>query len=248
MSARALQEIVVCAHFGCGFVDAMLATDDVTDAERAAFRAVDPRAFRCDAERQHRAIAAVLEELPVTIAIAGLDAAYALFHDVEGFGAVVRRHLPMSVCFAERLVPLAGDAARLEGAVARARRRHGRGLGVARADGVEVVEVGATALVQWQQARVLLGDDGVGAVGRGQRVPRLRDDDERCFVLVEPAAGSWSIAGCSAPLAGLLQALDVAVDEATAVAVAKVHGCDDDDEARALLNDLVADGLLCRRM
>lgn len=244
MSARALQEIVVCAHFGCGFVDAMLATDDVTEAERAAFRAVDPRAFRCDAERQHRAVAAVLEELPVTAAVAGLDAVYALFHDVEGFGAVVRRHLPMSVCFADRLVPLAGDVARLEGAVARARRRRVAGIGIARGNGVEVVEVCAPSLARWQQARATLGDDAVGAVGRGQRVPPLPSSTERAFVLIEPSGTSWGIAPCSAPLGHLLLALDVPVDEATALHIARQQGCDDDDEARALLTDLVNDGLL----
>lgn len=248
MSARALQEIVVCAHYGCGFVEAMLATDDVTDAERAAFRAVDPRAFRCDAERQHRAVAVVLEELPVTVAIAGLDAVYALFHDVEGFGAVVRRNLPLVVCFADRLVPLAGDVARLEGAVARARRRRVRGHGIARADGVEVVEVGATSLHAWQQARATLGPAAVDDVGRGRRHTRLPEAAERGFVLVEPSAGSWGMAPCSAPLGRLLQALDVPVDEAAALRIARDQGCDDDDEARALLNDLVGDGLLRWRM
>jgi hypothetical protein len=247
MSARALQEIVVCAHYGCGFVEAMLATDDVTDAERAAFRAVDPRAFRCDPERQHRAVAVVLEELPVTVAIAGLDAVYALFHDVEGFGAVVRRNLPLVVCFADRLVPLAGDAARLEGAVARARRRQVRGAGVARGDGVEVVEVHAAALQAWQQARGSLGGEAIDDVGRGRRLPHLPALGERGFMLIEPANGSWGVAPCSAPLGRVLHALDAPIDERAALDLAMAQGCDDEEEARALLNDLVADGLL-RRM
>jgi hypothetical protein len=247
MSARALQEIVVCAHYGCGFVEAMLATDDVTAAERAAFRAVDPRAFRCDAERQHRAVAVVLEELPVTVAIAGLDAVYALFHDVEGFGAVVRRNLSLVVCFADRLVPLAGDAARIEGAVARARRRQVRGPGIARGDGVEVVEVYAAALQAWQQARGALGGQAIDDVGRGRRLQHLPERGERSFMLIEPADGSWGVAPCSAPLGRLLGGLDAPVSAAAAIQSARDEGCDDDDEAQALLNDLVADGLL-RRM
>ena len=59
MSARSLQDVVVCAHHGCAFVEAWLADAAITDAERRAFRAVDPRAFRADSERRLRAVTAI---------------------------------------------------------------------------------------------------------------------------------------------------------------------------------------------
>lgn len=244
MSARALQELVVFAHFGCGFVDAVLAGPELTDVERRSFRAIDPRAFRTDAERQHRLVGAVVDELPVTVGIAGLAAVYALFHDVEGFGAVVRRRQAAAVVFADRLIALAGDAARLEGAVARARRRRPRGYGIVRAAGVEVVDVDVAALPAWQQARGTA--DVVARVAGGLRLPALPTTGSSGAVLVEPVGAGFGLAPCSAGLAAVLRALEVAVDDAAAIAIARRHGCDDDDEARELLNELVTDGLLAR--
>jgi len=246
MSARALQDLVVLAHHGCGFVDAVANGAALTDAERACFAAVDPRAFRGDTERQHRIVAAVIEELPVTCAVAGLDEVYALFHDVEGFGAVVLQRLSLVVRFAERLVPVVGDVARLEGAVARARRRRPRGHGVVRAAGVEVVDVGEHALQHWHADKVGLGDDVVTSIVAGRRLPRVDDDRARIAVLVEPAAGSFALAPCSPSLAALLRGLEQPTDDAAAIRLARALGCDDDDEARALLDDLVGDGLLAR--
>ena len=249
MSARALQDLVVLAHHGCGFVDVVANIAVLTDAERACFAAVDPRAFRGDAERQHRIVAAVIEELPVTCAVAGLDAVYALFHDVEGFGAVVLQRLSLVVRFAERLVPVVGDVARIEGGVARARRRRPqqhRGHCIVRAAGVEVVEVGEYALLYWQSEKASLGDDVVASIVAGRRLPRVDDDDCRAMILVEPANGSFAIAACSAPLAGLLQGLDRPIDDDDAIRLARTLGCDDDGEARVLLQDLQADGLLSR--
>ncbi len=246
MSARALQNLVVFAHHGCAFIDSYFASGALTDDERACFRAVDPRAFRSDGERQHRIIAAVIAELPVSCAIAGLDAVYGLFHDVEGFGAVVLRRLPLVVRFAERLEGTVGDMARIEGAIARARRRQPRGIGYVRAAGVEVVDVGEQALRQWQNNTSSLGDDVVGCIVGGQRLPRIGDDLLRVPLLIEPAEGAFAIAGSSPSLSALLRALEAPSDEAGAIIIARQLGCDDDDEARALLNDLLVDGLLAR--
>ena len=246
MSARALQDVVVLAHHGCGFVDAVVAGPSITAAERDCFRAIDPRAFRADAERQHRIVSVVIAELPVTCAIVGLDAVYALFHDLEGFGAVVLRRRPLVPTFAARLVVLAGDVARLEGAVARARRRQPRGRGLVRAAGVEVVDVGIGALIAWQADRAALGDDVVAAVVEGVRLPRRDDDQERGFVLIEPGATGAALGACSAALAKLLAALDDPCGDDDVIARACELDCDDDEEARALINDLLVDQLLSR--
>lgn len=241
MSARALQDVVVCAHHGCAFVDALV-TETLSPAEQAMFRAVDRRAFAADADRRHRAVVAVAEELPVSIAIVGLPAVYALFDDRDGFLPVVQGAAPLTVQFARALEPVAGDAARIEGAVARARRRRGPGRGIGRAEGVEVARVAEGAPGRYEQARQALGVDVVTAVCGGQRLPALGAGDD-AFVLATRGANGVDLAGCSAALGALLSLCE-GLDPGTFISHARALGCDDDDEARALLVDLVADGLL----
>lgn len=247
MSARSLQDVVVCAHHGCAFVEAWLADAAITDAERRAFRAVDPRAFRADNERRHRAVTAIADELPVSIAIAGLPAVYALFDDEGGFGAVVRGRTAMAVQFAACLVPRAGDMARIEGAIARARRARAPGpAGVVRAAGVEVVEVQPGSLEAHQAARAALGGDPVTEVCGGRRLPAPPEAPGRVWLLVSHAPASTTVATCSEALGRLLDGCGAEADDAF-VARARTLGCDTDDEARELLADLLADGLLTRR-
>lgn len=243
MSARALQDVVVCAHHGCTFVDAV-ATETLSPAEQAMFRAVDRRAFAADADRRHRAVVAIAEELPVAIAIAGLPAIYALFDDRDGFLAVVRGAAPMAVQFARGLEGVAGDAARIEGAVARARRRRRQPAGIARADGVEVTRVADGALGRYEAARRSLGDDVVAVVCGGRRVAVIGAGDDASVLATRGPAGV-DLAGCSAALGALLDRCD-GLAEAEFIAHARALGCDDDEEARALLADLTADRLLVR--
>jgi len=252
MSTRALQDVVVCAHHGCTFVDRWL--PELSDAEQKAFRAVDPRAFRADSERRLRAVVAIADELPLTIATVGLPAVYALFDDVEAFGAVVRGRVPMAVQFAHCLVPLAGDMARIEGALARARRprppmagRIGRTGCVGRGPGVEVTEVQDGALDHARQGREALGPDPVTAVCGGRRLTPLPHAPGRGWVLVSHGPNGGELATCSTALGQLLDGCaEVGETEAAFIARARTLGCDSDDEARELLADLLGDGLLQR--
>ncbi len=243
MSARALQDVVVCAHHGCAFVDALV-TETLDPTEQAMFRAVDRRAFAADADRRHRAVVAVAEELPVSIGIAGLPAVYALFDDRDGFLPVVRGTAPMAVQFARGLEGLAGDAARIEGAVARARRPRRVGVGISRADGVEVARVADGALARYEAARRALGEAVVAAVCGGRRLPGIGSGDDAVVLATRGPAGV-DLAGGSVALGALLLRCE-GLDEAAFIAAARALGCDDDDEARALLEDLVADQLLVR--
>lgn len=246
MSARRLQDVVVCAHHGCAFTDA-LATESLSPAELQMFRAIDPRAFAADLERRHRAVVAVAGELPVSLGIAGLPAVYALFDDRAGFLEVVRGTAPMAVQFASCLEHSAGDAASIEGAIARARRRRPPRRGIVRADGVEVARVGRDALVRYQDARATLGADLVTAVCGGRRIPSFGRGDDTWVLATRDAGpgGGVDLAGCSAALGALLATCD-GLDDAVFVARARQLGCDDDDEARGLLADLLADRLLER--
>lgn len=256
VSARALRDLVVFAHHGCAFVDEVLASDRLSDAERAAFRAVDPRAFRADAERVHRTVGALLTELPVTIAIAGLEATYALLHRRDCFGRVVEEGLHLVLEVADALTPIAGDMARLEGALARSRRRRvalasdALGPSIVRADGVEVVAVDDAALPAFERHRTSLGTDKndggaktpADVVAAGMRLPPLQSAGAIGWVLVEGGA----VGGCSDGLATLLAALEAPTLWADAVAIARTLGCDNDDEAADLLTELNGDGLLMR--
>lgn len=243
MSARALQDVVVCAHHGCTFVDALV-DETLSPAEQAMFRAVDRRAFAADADRRHRAVVAVAEELPVSIAIAGLPAVYALFDDRDAFLGVVRGTAPMAVQFARGLERIAGDAARIEGAVARARRPRRRVAGIGRGDGVEVATVGDGALARYEAARRALGGDVVTAVCGGRRLPAIGGGDDGVILATRGPTGV-DLAGASVALGTLLSRCE-GLDDAAFIGLARGLGCDDDDEARALLADLMADGLLAR--
>jgi hypothetical protein len=243
MSARALQHVVVCAHHGCAFVDALV-TETLTPAEQAMFRAVDRRAFAADPDRRHRVVSAVIDELPVTVAIAGLPAVYALFDDRSCFFPVVQGKAPLAVAFAAALEPLAADAARLEGAIARARRRRRRVRGIRRAEGVEVVCVDDGAVARYQAAREALGDRPLEAIGGGARLAGIGGGDTAWALATRGPAGV-ELGGCSAALGQLLQRCD-GFDDDGFVACARALGCDSDDEAAALLADLLADGLVER--
>lgn len=252
-----LRDVVVCAHYGSTFVNDVVDRSGVlSDAERAAFQRVDPRAFRADAERAHRAVVAIADELPVTIAVAGLDAVYALFHREDAFGAVVRGDVAMAVVFAAHLEAVAGDVARIEGAMATARRR-GRGHHqLALAAGVDVVAVDNDDVIDaYAAVRASLGVDATAAAaavcaGARRSWPAASTAPgpapSPAWILVTGAQGAAALSRCSAALGALLAAVGGGVDVDGAVAAARSLGCDDDDEALALVDELVGDGLIVR--
>jgi hypothetical protein len=256
-----LRDVVVCAHYGCTFVADVVASAALTDAERRAFLAVDPRAFQADADRRHRAVVALADELPVSIAVAGLTATYALFDREDVFGAVVRGADAMAVVFAAALegaIEGGGDVARIEGAMAKARRR-GQALSrgpqiVARAVGVEVCAVAHDDVIDaYGVALAGLGADTaaiVAAVCGGARVTwPAATSSSPAWILATTGASGVSLARCSPALGAFLGALgDVdgvdGIDLARAIAIATDLGCDDDAEAAALIDGLVDDGLV----
>jgi len=238
-----LQDVVVCAHFGCAFVPALV--ERLSDAERRALLAVDARAFRADADRRHRAVVAIADELPVSIAVAGLDAVYALFDDEGVFGRVVAGADVLAVAFADALVGTVGDAARIEGAVARARRRRRVRRVIARTDGVEAVRVSEGALAAFDALRARLGTDVVAAVCSGARLTTAPGNSNESYVLAtRDPAGGVALGACSSALGALLVGLDGVDDIAGATALARSLGCDTDAEALELLRELAADGLV----
>jgi hypothetical protein len=213
--------------------------------EKALFASVDRRGFHADGERAARAASVVIEELPVAVAVAGVPRLLSFFRD-DAFLRVIVERTPLVVAAAAWLdnVP-----ARIEGAVARARRRTVAPDGdVVPAAHVAVTTAPDDAVERWARARAELGAAVVPVVAGGRRGPWAASvDDDGAGVLVSGDPGNPAVARCALPLARLLARLHMGVDIAAFRAAARDEGCDDDAEADALLADLVADGLLCRR-
>ena len=209
--------------------------------ERALLAAIDARAFRADEERKARAAAAVVDELPVAVAIAGLPRLFSFFCHTAFVDVIDQGAALVPAVAAFLAVGPAHDAARIEGAVAQARRRRrGRGL----AAGVDAAAgLGVGAVVHWSALRAGLGPDVAGSVMRGARARwELPTVGEQEGVVVDNALVDPRVAACSHELAVLLEAAR-SEGRAALLALAVSHGCDD-EEAAGLLSELQRDGLL----
>ena len=244
---RRVEHAALLMHFDDAWAPRILDGDvlALSADEKALFRDVDRRGFHADGERAARAAGVVIAELPVTVAVVGVQRLLAFFRD-DAFLRVIVDRVPLVVAAADWLdiVP-----ARIEGAVARARRRRR----VPVADVVAAAHTAAAivpddAVDRWARARADLGDDVVAAIAGGRRVPwAAAHDAGDAGVLVTGTPDNPAVARCASPLARLVGRLQAGVDVDAFRAIARDEGCDDDDEADALLADLVADGLLARR-
>ncbi len=246
VDVRRLEQAVLLMHFADRWVDRILDGDvlGLTATEKALLRPLDRRGFGTDAERTARAARAIIEELPVAVAVAGLPTLLAFFVD-DAFVDVITKGEPLVLAAARFL---ANEPARLEGTIARARRRKH----VPRADVVVAAHVASTlattgALERYSEARARIGADAVSLVGGGMRLSWPVAASDATGVLVSGPPASPLLGGCAAALVRLLGRLEGGLDHQSFIAAARHEGCDDDDEARALLDELVADGLLLRR-
>lgn len=221
------------------------------DDEAALLRAVDPRAFRADPLRATRMLANLIEEMPVTCAVVGVDVARGFFASKPFQHTILHARLLMDA-FGDWLLPRAGAVALVEQAICMARRMRSRRRApqvdsshdpvIGRAPGVEVARVAQGTVAFLAEARARLGDPHE-AVARGARVTAP----------IEPVGGPLEhvlvvgseVSTCAEPLYALLS---FARDERTRTAMieeARQLGADDD--AASLVDDLVRDGLLYTR-
>lgn len=219
------------------------------DDEAALLLATDARAWRTDPLRATRLLATLLEELPVSCAVVGVDVARGFFASKPFQHAILHDRLIVDA-LGDWLLPRAGSVAQLEQAVALARRnrprrrlRHAGDL--ARAPGVELARVPDGTLAFLARARALLGAhvQPHEAVANGARVDApsepMRGALEHVLVV-----GS-ELSTCAEPLFALLsfardgRARDAVIDEARRLGA--------DDDAEELVDDLVRDGLLSSR-
>jgi hypothetical protein len=218
------------------------------DDDKALLARVDVRAFQTDPLRKARLLHTLAAEFPVSCAVVGLATAAAFFVDDDFAQAVLSRQRLVDA-FSTHMGPRVGDVARLELAVAAARRRRVRvqAGGVLRATGVEVVDVTHGTLVHYAAARAQLGADPVAALVEGATVARAVAHDDSEHVLVTPGAHGAQepdLSLCSMELARLLQFVDVEKPLDAVLACARTLGADAGDDLE-LCRSLRDDGLLC---
>ena len=250
-SVAAVQQAMARMLFDPGFVAAVHAgpVDGLTEAERQLLLGVDRRAWGTDRYRRSRGVQALLEEYPVTAGILGVDAVDAFFSS-SSFVAVLRSRGSLGLAFGDHVAESpAGEVARLEQAVARARRdvacrvRPGRRLRTR--PGVVPLETRAPVLACFSSARRKLGADPVQVlVERHLSLAAPEPGGEPVFVLVECSRqGEVQVGGSSPALHGLLLALKAATPRSAALAHAREQGCDAGEDEE-LLMDLTQEGLV----
>ncbi len=249
IDVRRVERAALLMHFDDVWIARVLEEGvlSLSSMEKALFRSVDRRGFRSDGERAARAATAIVAELPVAVGVAGVPRLLSFFRD-PAFVDVIVGGTPLVVGAARFLD---NPPARIECAIACARRRdHAPDAAVVVAPAVAAAVIDDGTLAAWLAARESLGEDVVATVGSGQRIAwdaRPAAAAAPTGVLVRGAGAAPVVGGCAAALARLLGRLETGSTLAAYRAAACAEGCDDDAEADALLDDLVADGLLVRR-
>jgi hypothetical protein len=249
--ARRLARWAVCMHYDRAFaVDVVGGRVDaaalgVAPAAAQLLRDVDARAFQADDERAARTLAALLDEAPVSAAVVGRAGLLGFFASALFRSAVVEGRLLVEA-FCDWLESCAGPTARLERAVALARRQRAQACppgSVVRCAGVDVVALPAGTFAHWAAARASLGGDAAqlaAAVAHGARVaPVVVDGSEPEHVLIDAAGG---VAPCAEGLASLLRAAGAPTGRAALTETAAALGAG--DEAAVVIDELIAEGLL----
>ncbi len=241
IDARKLRTAALLLHFDVSWVSRILDGDalQLNPEERALFASIDRRAFRADPERKARAAAAVVDELPVATAVAGLPQLFSFFSSPAFIDVIEQR-----TSLVEGVALFLGPPAAVEGCIARARRRRRHGGPFTLAPGIDGAGALARGTIErWTKLRTSLGPQPAEAVMRGARLRwEPMDPGEQEGVVVDGGLGDPRVASCTHDL-GLLLAAARHQGHDALVALARGRGCDE-DEAAALLGDLQREGLL----
>ena len=142
MNPQALQRVVVRMLYDPKLVEAVYSNAPVPgldDEGRNHLMCIDRRAWATDPYRRSRTLQALIEELPVSAALAGIHRLDAFFSSTAFHHAVQQRQA-LVLAFADWLEPKVGAVAGLERAIARARQRSPRtGAGLCMAVGVSAI-------------------------------------------------------------------------------------------------------------
>ena len=250
MHASTLQRFVVRMFYDPTLVDAVYDGDPVTGLDpgsRALLTATDRRAWTADPYRQVRSLHALIEEFPVSAAAAGLEPLRGFFSS-DAFHQMIMTRGSMALAFGAWVEHLAGPLARIEHAMARVRRADTpEGAGIICAPTVRIVNVADNTISQFNALRARLGPDPVTAISSGAVSPLVPTPfTETMALLIEAdAQGQVSVSGASPALAALLLFAERPRAFVEMVAEAGRLGAGPDEDT-ALVDSLVADGLLTR--
>ncbi len=260
MTARALQRVVVRMLYDPALADAVYAGEaalpELDEAERAWLVAPDRRRWAADPLRRTRGLHALLEEFPVSAAVAGVHRLDAFFSSAA-FHRCVQEDRSLAAAFASWLAqigPSVAALAELEGAAAR----------VLRAQRVSVTVFARSG--RWRTGGTvapLVAPEGLleayeGVLGRlaGHRegvvaaLLALPAPVEVGFgggeegLLVERGRDGAVVGGAARPLVDLLRAAEHGLSGEVLLTELLRLGADDDAEALELAREFVADGLL----
>lgn len=213
-------------------------------ADRALLTAVDRRAWSTDRFRRPRLTQALLEEYPATASIVGVAGVDAFFGDAA-FARCLEERGSMALHFGRWIAPRGGGVARIEAAVAAARRwTPTPGRGVQRGPGVVPVSVPDGSLAALGAARSRLGPAPLAALARGLRTeaPPKGPDEEHLLVTCT-AAGEVGVSGVGAALAAVVEAARRPQPKGALLGRMRRLGASS-SEARELLAELLEDGTL----
>jgi hypothetical protein len=224
--------------------------DELSARERELLRGVDPRGLATDDMRRARALHVILDEYPVSAALIGVDAVDQFFASAAFRGCVFERG-SMALVFGREYLSAMSDRVHgvgaIETAMAHARRAdRPRRAGLGCAPGLAPVSVPEGTLAWYQRGRERLGPEPLEALTKLRKPwPHKPPRTGREHLLIEAKAdGSLAIGTASAALVGLLIAAEPPRPRAELAAAAIELGAAP-DEAHELLDDLIAEGLLC---
>lgn len=225
----------------------------LTAPQGAMLRAQPRGAWATDLYRPSRTLQALIEEYPASAALTGVQGLHAFFQSPIFHDAIMTRRV-LALAFGDWLQSHAGAVAAFEQAVAGLRRRRPTPLppGTVRcAPDRWPLSLPAATLPAWQQLTQHLGatplqrllDPGY----RPPHEPGLRVTVQPPFdnwVLTSDAHGQIQLSGGSEGVNGLLLAAADPIPEDALLEVALSLGADDLQEARVLVHEFVAEGLL----
>lgn len=254
--SQALQRVIVRMLYDPALVERVYGghTPAPLTAPQGDMLRAQPRgAWTTDPYRPSRTLQALIEEYPASAALTGVQGLHAFFQSATFHDAIMARQV-LAIAFGDWLQPLVGAVSAFEQSVAGLRRRQPIPLppGTVRcAPDRWPISLPAATLSAWQQLTQHLGAAPLQRLLEpgyrppqepGLRVPMQSPLEH--WVLISDDGGQIQLSGGSAGVNGLLRAAAEPVPEDALLQVALSLGADDLREARALVNDFVAEGLL----
>ena len=250
MSPQQLQRMIVRMMYDPNLVEEVYSgnpVDGLDDHARDLLCASDRRAWGSDPYRRARSLRALLEEFPVSAALAGVEQLDAFFSDAA-FHEAIANGGSLALAFGNWVSRFAGPVAHLEVALARVRRApEPQGVGIVSAPTVAIVRIPQAVFEHAQSIRSQLGPDPVNTLVNGSFKPAMGVQEGPTVALLVEATpdGAVSIAGASEALAALLEFAAQPRSFNDMVACANRLGAGPDEDT-ALIESFLGEELLIR--